>query len=77
MERRHSQTSFSEIAGFPSVIGCVDTAHIRTLRPRVDESQYVCRKGYHTIHEQAICYHIDKFINVFANGPDQQMTPLF
>ena len=42
VEKRHSRKKFSEIAGFPSVVGCVDGTHIRISRPRVDESQYVC-----------------------------------
>ena len=66
VERRHSQKKFSEIAGFPSVVGCVDGMHIRILRPRVDESQYLYRKGYHSINIQAICDHRGKFFHVSA-----------
>ena len=68
-ERRYVQQAFSEIAGFPSVVGCIDGTHIRILRPTVDEAQYVCRKGYHSINVQAVCDHKCKFIHVSAKWP--------
>ena len=69
VEKRHSQKKFSEIGGFPFVVGCVDGTHIRILRPRVDESQYVCQNGYHSINVQAICDQKAKFIYVSAKWP--------
>ena len=65
-ERRYVQQGFSEIAGFPSVVGCIDGTHISILRPTVDEAQYVCRKGYHSINVQAVCDHKCKLIHVSA-----------
>ena len=70
VERRHAQKKSSEIAGFPSVVGCVDGTHIRILRPRVDEFQYVCRKEYHSINVQAICDRRGEFIHVSAKWPE-------
>ena len=34
----------------PQVIGCVDGTHIPIISPKVNESCYVNRKGYHSIN---------------------------
>lgn len=68
-DKRRTQERFSQIAGFPSVVGCIDGTHVRILRPRTDESQYVCRKGYHSINVQAVCDHKGAFIHVSARWP--------
>lgn len=38
---------FSEIAGFPGVVSCIDGTHIRILKPPENENNYVNRKSYH------------------------------
>ena len=43
--------------GFPGVIGCIDCAHIRIQAPRINENDFVNRKGYHSLNVQAICDH--------------------
>lgn len=43
--------------GFPGVIGCIDCTHIRIQAPRVNENDFVNRKGYHSLNVQAICDH--------------------
>ena len=43
--------------GFPGVIGCIDCTHIRIQLPRVNENDFVNRKGYHSLNIQAICDH--------------------
>ena len=42
--------------GFPGVIVCIDCTHIRIQAPRVDENDFVNRKGY-SLNIQAICNH--------------------
>ena len=43
--------------GFPGVIGCIDCTHIRIQAPRINENDFVNRKGYHSLNVQAICDH--------------------
>ena len=67
--KRRIQDGFSSIAGFPSVVGCIDDTHIRILRPSEDESQYVRRKGDHSINVQVICDNKCKFMQISAKWP--------
>ena len=43
--------------GFPGVIRCIDCTHIRIQAPRVNENDFVNRKGYHSLNVQVICDH--------------------
>lgn len=52
---------FREIAGFPDIVGAIDGTHIRIVRPREFEAEYVNRKRYHSINVQVVFdakYHI-------------------
>ncbi|XP_061584557.1 putative nuclease HARBI1 [Cololabis saira] len=46
---------FHRIAGFPSVIGCIDGTHIPITAPSHNEADYVNRKSTHSINVQIIC----------------------
>ncbi|CDQ82309.1 unnamed protein product [Oncorhynchus mykiss] len=55
---QYSQPSckkFHIIAGFPGMIGCIDSAHIPITAPSVNEGDYVNRKSFHSINVQIIC----------------------
>ena len=43
---------FARMAGFPSVIGCIDGTHIRIQAPYQMEHEYVNRKNFHSINVQ-------------------------
>ena len=43
------KVEFRKIAGFPKVVGAIDGTHIRILRPREFEVEYVNRKRYHSM----------------------------
>ncbi|XP_040068766.1 putative nuclease HARBI1 [Ixodes scapularis] len=61
--------AFFEIGGFPSVVGAVDSTHIRIQAPQVHEEVYVNRHLYHSINVQLVvdvCYRIR---NVVAKWP--------
>lgn len=60
---------FSDIAGFPNVIGAIDGTHIRIKSPSLDEHLYVNRKNYHSINVQAVCDSKLRFMNIVAKWP--------
>ena len=59
-ERQEIKQGFFEKGGFPGVIGCIDGTHIRIQGPSAHESDFVNRKGFHSINVQAICDHRGK-----------------
>ena len=60
---------FYDIAGFPSVVGCIDGTQIPIIRPRENEDVYVCRKMYHSINVQIICDADLVITNIVARWP--------
>lgn len=60
-ERQEIKQGFFEKGGFPGVIGCIDGTHLRIQGPSAHESDFVNRKGFHSINVQAICHHKDKY----------------
>ena len=59
-ERQEIKQGFFEKGGFPGVIGCIDGTHVRIQGPSAHESDFVNRKGFHSINVQAICDHRGK-----------------
>ena len=59
-ERQEIKQGFLEKGGFPGVIGCIDGTHVRIQGPSAHESDFVNRKGFHSINVQAICDHRGK-----------------
>ncbi|KAK0150843.1 putative nuclease HARBI1 [Merluccius polli] len=49
---RAIKEEFHRIAGFPSVIGCIDGTHIPITAPSHNEADYVNRKSIHSINVQ-------------------------
>ncbi|KAI2650859.1 hypothetical protein H4Q32_028182 [Labeo rohita] len=60
---------FYRIAGFPSVVGCIDGSHIPTIAPTENEADYVNRKSIHSINVQIICDAAHIITNVEAKWP--------
>ena len=52
-----NKRGFFTKGGFPGVIGCVDGTHIKIQAPHENKNDFVNRKGFHSINEQAICNH--------------------
>ena len=48
---------FYDKGGFPGVIGFLDGTHVRILAPSANESDFVNRKGFHSINVRAVCNH--------------------
>ena len=49
---------FKELAGMPSILGCVDGTFVRIAKPLLNPFEFVCRKMYHAINAQVCCCHI-------------------
>ena len=63
-------TSFQEIGGMPSVVGCIDCTHIKIVRPRRNDTEiFRCRKGYFSLNVQAICGPSLIFYSVVCRWP--------
>lgn len=60
---------FYDIAGFPSVFGCVDGTLIPIIRPSTFENAFVDRKGEHSINAVMVCGPEMQFYFVNANAP--------
>lgn len=64
------KNSFHEIAGFPSVVGCIDCTHVRIRSPGGENAeQYRNRKGYFSYNVQAVCDANLRIINIDARWP--------
>ncbi|XP_063063602.1 putative nuclease HARBI1 [Engraulis encrasicolus] len=60
---------FSDIAGFPNVLGAVDGTHVAIKAPQENEDLYVNRKHFHSINVQVICDANLKVIDLVAKWP--------
>ena len=47
---------------FPGIIGGIDGMQIRIIAPSKNESDFVNRKGFHSINVQGVCDHKGKFL---------------
>lgn len=45
---------FSQISGFPDIIGAIDSIHIKIHPPKENAENFLNRKGHHSIHVQVI-----------------------
>lgn len=66
-ERQLNKVTFMERSGFPGAVGAIDCTHIAILKPRVDEHNFLNRKGYHSLNVQCICDPNMKIINLNTN----------
>ncbi|KAK0137689.1 putative nuclease HARBI1 [Merluccius polli] len=66
---RAIKEEFHRIAGFPSVIGCIDGTHIPITAPSHNEADYLKRKSIHSINVQIICDAAHIISNAEAKWP--------
>ncbi|XP_032690075.1 putative nuclease HARBI1 [Odontomachus brunneus] len=59
---------FERTSAFPNIIGAIDGTHIKIKAPQDDKQSYVNRKGYHSIHVQAVCTQNLLFTSVLAGN---------
>ncbi|XP_046395734.1 putative nuclease HARBI1 [Ischnura elegans] len=59
---------FARSSGFPGVIGAIDGTHIEIPAPSESAAAYVNRKGYHSIHLQAVCNREAVFTHCYAGN---------
>ena len=64
-ELRHVKDGFYSIVNFPNVVGAIDGTPILIQgMSSDDEPSFVCRKGFHAIHVQAV---VDSELRYFVN----------
>ncbi|XP_066960858.1 putative nuclease HARBI1 [Macrobrachium rosenbergii] len=54
VEIQRIQADFSQIAGFPGVVGVIDGTHIKIVAPKDFEEVYINRKNFHSINVQVV-----------------------
>lgn len=54
-ERNALKVDFMLRWGFPGTIGAIDGFHVSILKPKIDEHNYINRKGNHSLNVQIIC----------------------
>ena len=60
---------FSDRAGFPQIVGCVDGCHIPIKAPQSNPEDYVNRKGFHSIILQALVDANYLFLDICVGWP--------
>ena len=64
-ELRQVKDGFYSIVNFPNVVGAIDgTPIVIQGMSSDDEPNFVCRKGFHAIHVQAV---VDSELRYFVN----------
>ncbi|XP_046408741.1 putative nuclease HARBI1 [Ischnura elegans] len=64
------KTKLFNVAGFPSVIGCIDGTHIPIQSPGGDNAElFRNRKGYFSINVQVVCDADLKIIDIVSRWP--------
>lgn len=66
---RQMKAKFSDMAGFPGVLFCIDGSHIEIQAPSEDENDYVNRKGRHSINVQFMCDADLRIVNTVIRWP--------
>ncbi|XP_064081920.1 putative nuclease HARBI1 [Macrobrachium nipponense] len=69
VEIQRIQVDFSQIAGFPGVVGVIDGTHIKIVAPKDFEEVYVNSKNFHNINVQVVFYANYLVRNIVAKWP--------
>jgi hypothetical protein len=62
-------SGFDAKSGFPQVAGAIDGTHIPIIRPREHATDYLNRKGYHSVVMQAVVDFRGIFTDVYIGWP--------
>jgi hypothetical protein len=69
LQLQQTMSDFHAVAGFPQVIGAIDSSHIPIKAPSEDELIFVNRKKYHSLNVQVVCDAKRMIINYVVNYP--------
>ncbi|KAL1492461.1 hypothetical protein ABEB36_010713 [Hypothenemus hampei] len=67
-EKKLSEQAFRN-KGFPNVFAAIDGTHIKIDKPTNDPDSFINRKGYYSMHMQAVCDSKMRLIDVFIGFP--------
>ena len=68
-EKNEIKQEFYDFAGMPSVLGCIDGTHVRIVRPKDNEADFVNRKNFHSINVQVLTDSKYRIRDVVARWP--------
>ena len=68
-EVKHLKYSFGKVHGFRQCLGAVDVAHVNIKTPKNNSTDFIKRKGHHSINVQACLNYNYYFFDVIVKWP--------
>ena len=68
-EVKHLKYSFGKVHGFRQCLGAVDVAHVNIKTPKNNSTDFIKRKGHHSINVQACLNYNYHFFDVIVKWP--------